>query len=87
MIPRFQSGSILSRHGDGMEKKLRPEFAQPPESVQRFMQLPVGIGRDVWILPPKTSITFWGSSNNPADSASHNIQRSAIFDNPLSASA
>src|ERR1700719_267909 len=35
------------RHGHGMEKKLRPEFAEPPESAQRLMQLPLGVRWDI----------------------------------------
>src|ERR1017187_1721772 len=40
-------GRSLSRHGHRIEKTLWPEFAQPPDAVQRFMQLSLGIWRDV----------------------------------------
>src|SRR5260370_29842086 len=38
--------------------KLRPDFSEPPESVQRFMQLPLGIGRDVRYLPAEHGNDF-----------------------------
>ena len=56
---------LFPRDGHGMEKKLRPEFAQPPEAVQRFMQLPLGVRRDIRNLAAQHVNDFLGIEQQP----------------------
>src|SRR5258706_239142 len=69
--------SSLPRHGHGVEKKLRPEFAEPPESAQGLMQLPLGVRWDIRELTAQHVTDFLGIKQQPGGLclAQHPAQR------------